>query len=154
MIIHKIKKHLQDLYHSFNKTVKSKKKLKIILTKLLYKKYWIIPLPLLLCVFSALIVLRGGFFHPEADYFLQNALSNKPFIAKIFSAENHRDGAYQAREFSYVIDFIDANILLVSARIGLIHFYGLLHYLSLLLVAALSILLSTRYFGQKNYVIA
>jgi len=146
--------NFKKIFNKYLKIIKNKKILKKFFFTFFYKKFWIFPFPLIFCILVALIVLRGGFFHPEADYFLHNAFNDKPFIAKIFSAENHRDGAYQAREFSYVIDFIDAHILVFSAKIGIVHFYSLLHYASLLLTTSLAILISSRYFGQKSYSIS
>src|SRR5215472_12297879 len=65
---------------------------------------------------------HGGFVHPEAPEYLAHWLGPKAFVAKIFDSRHELWESFQARELSYVFDFIDAHFVAASIRAGFPHF--------------------------------
>ena len=51
-----------------------------------------------------------GIIDSEAMEFVLNYLQKRPFLAQIFDPQINDWGAYQARELSYVFDFVDARL--------------------------------------------
>lgn len=119
----------------------------------LNKKIILLVIFFLLYLFSSMIILRGAVFHPEAYLDLHNFLDNRSPFVKIFDAERHRVGAYQSREFSYVVDSIDANFILYSSKIGVVHFYSFSFYLLVILITLLTIKISNKYYCQRSFFI-
>jgi hypothetical protein len=84
---------------------------------------------------ASIALSRGGFIHPEAEVFIPHYLQSKPLPQIIFDP-NHTDwGLYQARELSYLFDWLDCRVLAVSAACGLPHFLSLTHYAGAAFVA-------------------
>lgn len=108
----------------------------------------------LLAILASVFFLRGGFFNPEAYYFLRQFQEDKPFLVRIFNNSVELNSGFQAREFSYIIDFIDGQFLIRSARLGIVHFYSFSHYVGIFMIASLAFIMSKRYFGQKFHDIA
>lgn len=103
----------------------------------------------LLAILASVFFVRGGFFNPEFYYFLRQFQEDKPFLVKIFNDASELNNGFQAREFSYIVDFIDGRFFIGSARLGIVHFYSLSHYIGIFMIASLAFLMSKRYFGQK-----
>ena len=125
-----------------------KKKLPLVLSSIINK----IPFAyriFLLAILASIFFLRGGFFNPEAYYFLRQFQEDKPFLVRIFDNAVELNNGFQAREFSYIIDFIDGQFLIRSARLGIVHFYSLSHYIGIFMIASLAFIMSKRYFRQK-----
>ncbi|MDO8269070.1 MAG: hypothetical protein Q7T54_00150 [Candidatus Levybacteria bacterium] len=123
-----------------------------------YQKKELAPIYLMIFFFiaSSTIFLKGAVFNPELNYFLHNYLDDRPFLVKIFDSERHRDGAYQGREFSYVIDYLDNHFLLAFFKSGIIIFYSVSHYALVTAIVIFTYILSKRYFGNKsklNYIL-
>jgi hypothetical protein len=115
------------------------------------KNILVVIVPFILFAFSSIIFLKGAIFNPEANLFLHNYLDHRPFLEKIFDAERHRDGAFQAREFSYIFDFIDAHMIWMSIKYFHIpQFYSFTFYALVFAIIALTYLLYTTFFRQKN----
>jgi hypothetical protein len=66
-------------------------------------------LPVALIV-HAVTFWRHGIIDIEAMQFVLNYLQKRPFFAQIFDPQINDWGWYQAREFSYLFDFIDARV--------------------------------------------
>lgn len=118
----------------------------------LYQNFIKIPLAyrlFMLFIVLSLIVLKGGYFGQEQVYRYYNYLDDRPFLLKIFDAERHTALNFEARELSFVFDFIDANFILYSAKYGIIHFYSLTHYIFIFIIACLAYLISKKFFGQR-----
>ena len=58
----------------------------------------------------AITFWRHGVIDSEAMEFVLNYLQKRPFLAQIFDPQLNDWGAYQARELSYIFDFIDARL--------------------------------------------
>ena len=67
----------------------------------------------------------GGFTHPESNAFLRvyNDCS-RPVYRIIYDPLVTDWNAYQARELSYFVDWIDARFIYFCASLGMAHFYG------------------------------
>src|SRR5579862_2957175 len=69
-----------------------------------------------LFVLPALLVLNAtrfwghGIIDKEALTFVVNYLSRRPLLATIFDPKLNDWGMYQARELSYLFDFVDARV--------------------------------------------
>lgn len=81
---------------------------------------------------SALLILileamysAGGSLHVESVSFLNHYLANRSLPAILFDPARNDWGMYQARELSYLIDWLDVRFIAYSARKGLIHFYSI-----------------------------
>lgn len=77
---------------------------------------------LLEALFSA-----GGGFHVETVSYIPHYLNlaGKPLGAVIFDPVNTDLGNYQARELSYLVDFLDVRFIAWSAKLGAVHFYSI-----------------------------
>ena len=131
--------------------------IKKFLIKIADKRIYYIPLPFILCLIFSLIVLGGHVYHPEAEYSMLNYFQHKPFLYKIFDAEGpfgYNFLAYQAREFSYLTNYLDAYFILLTSALGVAQFYSLTHYISILIIAFIAFVISRRFFGQPFYYIA
>jgi hypothetical protein len=73
--------------------------------------------------------LKGGFIHFEAEKFIPHYLSPKPLAELIFAPGQTDWGLYQARELSYLFDWMDCRFIAWSAARGLPHFLSITHYL-------------------------
>ena len=125
-----------------------KKKLPLALSSIINKVPFTYRI-FLLAILASIFFLRGGFFNPEAYYFLRQFQEDKPFLIRIFDNALEFNNPFQAREFSYIIDFIDGQFLIRSARLGIVHFYQLSHYVGIFMIASLAFIMSKRYFKQK-----
>ena len=132
---------------SNNKLFK-KKELPLALSSIINKVPFVYRI-FLLAILASIFFLRGSFFHPEAYYFLRQFQEDKPFLVRIFDQALEFNNPFQAREFSYIIDFIDGQFLIRSARLGIVHFYSLSHYIGIFTIASLAFIMSKRYFRQK-----
>ena len=52
---------------------------------------------------------RGGLLETEATQFIPHYLDGRPLLQKIFDPRTNDFGAYQARELSYLLDWVDAH---------------------------------------------
>jgi hypothetical protein len=80
-------------------------------------------------------LLRGGYVNPEAETFIPHYLANAPLMGILFDPAHNDWGSYQARELSYVFDWIDCRFLVFSAAAGFPHFLSLTHYAGAALIA-------------------
>lgn len=71
---------------------------------------------------------NGGLLHPEMYIRLPYYLTEKPLLNKLFDSKIVDMDMYQARELSYVLDFIDSKFVEFSIRNGFPHFLSLTHY--------------------------
>lgn len=90
------------------------------------------------CVAVSLLICGDGFLHPETYSFLPHYLSDRPPLLLIFDNQITDWNNYQARELSFLFDWLDAHFIAASCHRGLVHFFSASHYL-LLLVAGLSL---------------
>ena len=81
-------------------------------------------LPVALIV-SAVTFWGRGIIDSEAMEFVLNYLQKRPFFAQIFDPQINDWGAYQAREFSYVFDLIDARVFATLLDHGVLLFVPL-----------------------------
>ena len=52
----------------------------------------------------------GGLIEIEATQFVQNYLADRPVLAHVFDPRRNDINTYQARELSYFIDYLDAQV--------------------------------------------
>ena len=85
-----------------------------------------------------LVLSRGGMLHPEAESFLPHYLepSRSPASLVLDPAANDF-GMYQARELSYLIDWLDCRFMAFCAKHGTPHFLSLSHFVFALAGAVL-----------------
>lgn len=98
----------------------------------------------LLCIAATLQVLGGGFLDRESRRFIQHYLSERELSQKIFDVRRNDWGAYQARELSYLVDYLDARFILASLRADWPHFRPLSHYLLIAAIAVLHVVFARR----------
>lgn len=77
-----------------------------------------------------------GIIDSEAMEFVLNYLQHRPFFAQIFDPQINDWGAYQARELSYVFDFIDARVFAALLDRQVLIFFPLSGVLGLIAVSA------------------
>src|SRR5262245_37346905 len=76
---------------------------------------------------------RTGTFHDEAmGFFAHYTRPDLSFPAKIFNPKFTENGMYQARELSYVFDFIDAHVIAFFVRHRWYYFFPLSHLMAVL----------------------
>jgi len=68
---------------------------------------YVLPAALIL---HAILFWSHGIIDSEAMEFILNYLQKRPFLSTIFDPQINDWGAYQARELSYVFDWIDARV--------------------------------------------
>ena len=61
-------------------------------------------------ILHAIVFWGRGIVDQEATSFIVNYLADRPFVAAIFDPRLNDWGLYQARELSYVFDFVDARV--------------------------------------------
>jgi hypothetical protein len=112
--------------------------------------HFIIGVFLVSILIASIYFGTGSSLHSESQSFLLNYLDNRPFIQKIFDVQKNDWGFYQARELSYVFDYIDANFITMLIRAGFPVFYSLTYYLGLILILLLLPIIAFRYFRLKS----
>ena len=80
--------------------------------KTAYKEANITTLLATIVLLLALIAHCGGYLHWESSAFILNYTSERPFLNILFDPDKNDWGFYQCRELSYVLDYIDAHIVL------------------------------------------
>jgi hypothetical protein len=53
---------------------------------------------------------RGGLLETEATQFIPHYLDARPLLQKVFDPRTNDFGAYQARELSYLLDWVNAHV--------------------------------------------
>lgn len=92
---------------------------------------------------AALILLltmgysSGGGVDIESPGFLLHYLAPRPFLAAIFDPYRNDWGFYQARELSYLFDWIDARLIGFWLRHGIVCFHSMTNWLMLVAVVAI-----------------
>ena len=90
---------------------------------------------------------RGGYVHMESTAFLRvyNDRS-RPVWEIVYDPLVTDWNAYQARELSYLVDWVDARFIYFCARLGMAHFYSLSAMAILLLCVVLQ-----QYFLKRDF---
>lgn len=78
-----------------------------LMTRLLTVLAFVLPIALIV---HAVAFWGHGIIDSEAMEFVLNYLQKRPFLVQIFDPQINDWGAYQARELSYVFDFVDARL--------------------------------------------
>ena len=97
-------------------------KLRSFVTLALTLVAYLLPVALIL---HAIIFWGHGIIDSEAMEFVLNYLGKRPFLVQIFDPAINDWGAYQARELSYVFDFVDARVFAVLLDSGVLLFVPL-----------------------------
>ncbi len=93
----------------------------------------------------ALAAVGRGMIHPEAYLFIPHYLNpERSFLQKIFDPRGTDWGYYQARELSYVFDYLDCQVIARSVDHGVPHVLSLSHFLFLGLAATIGWQLARR----------
>lgn len=100
------------------------------------KLLWIVPV-LLIAVMTAVSIAaqHGGILHPEIDFRLPVYLSSRPLPKIIFDSNVMELGMYQARELSYLFDYVDCRFIAACVAFGHPHFFSLTTYVFLALIS-------------------
>ena len=74
-------------------------------------------------VFVALVIfgmslIPGGYLHYEGQFFLSAQLDDRPLFERLFSAHFNEWDCYQGRELSFAAGLIDAQLIVLGARLG------------------------------------
>ena len=99
-------------------------------------------------VILSLRVAHGSYLYIESAMFLHNLLGPRPFLVKIFDPTGNEIVGYHARELSYFFNWIDAQFIYYSTRLGYPHFFSLLHIVGLSLIAGFNVFYARRQFGK------
>ncbi|HEX7632292.1 MAG TPA: hypothetical protein VF388_09170, partial [Lacunisphaera sp.] len=90
---------------------------------------WLVAAGIALIAVAGMIFVRGGAIHPESYHtYLPHYLGDAPFLQKIFDVNVTDAGNYQARELSYVFDWIDCHFIDFCVGLGAPHFLSLTYY--------------------------
>jgi hypothetical protein len=93
---------------------------------------------------------QGGVLFPESQSFFFNYLDpSRGFLEKIFDPRRNDWGQYQAREFSYAVDWLDAHLLAWTHRQGGFQFYSWVYFAALLGSVVLLVRLGVERFGKR-----
>ncbi len=74
----------------------------------------------LACVGWVVVYWQRGVLDTEATLFVTNYLDQRPFLRQVFDPQGNDFGNYQARELSYVFDWLDARVLDALFRHGVV----------------------------------
>jgi len=94
------------------------------------------------CVWAAAIVIgfmaplwywRGGLVELETLHFIRSYLADRSLLSIIFDPEVNDFGCYQARELSYLVDYIDARVFASLLGRGILLFTPMSAWLATLL---------------------
>jgi len=107
---------------------------------------WFSAACVVIAVIGALLFQRGGYMHLESLQFLQNYTDDRGFLQKIFDPQKNDWGFYQAREFSYIVDWLDSQLVWLTISLGAPLFYQFTHFLGIAAIAIASIILTRRFF--------
>ena len=89
----------------------------------------------------------GGIVHPESTAFLRVYNdSSRPVWEIVYDPLVTDWNAYQARELSYLVDWVDARIIYACARMGMAHFYSFSAFVILLLCVVVQ-----QYFMARDF---
>jgi len=88
----------------------------------------VLLLSFLLALIS-IVTMEKGVLHQEMCIRLPFYLSDTPMLHKIFDSQIVDGDMYQARELSYVFDFLDCKFVEFSMGKGFPHFLSMIHYL-------------------------
>lgn len=74
----------------------------------------------------ALVIQYGGLTlnYESMSFFFNYLSSTRSAAATVFDPLSNDWGAYQAREWSYLIDYLDVELIALSIRNGLVHLYA------------------------------
>lgn len=102
---------------------------------------------------ASLVVLsiwtaHGSYLYVESAMFLHTLLGPRPLLAKVFDPTGNEIVGYHARELSYFFNWIDAQFIFYSTRLGFPHFFSLLHIMGISLIAGFNVFYSRRRFGK------
>src|SRR5690349_21861499 len=86
-------------------------------------------------IIASVIYQEGGWLFGEADWFLIDHLSDRSFFSKVICPHSHDAGQYQAREFSHVLEYIDAHFIYWSVTQKMPHFYSVMNFVLLFIIS-------------------
>jgi hypothetical protein len=98
-------------------------------------------LPLLVALVMTVISVacrHGGVLYYEIVARLPYYLSHGPLLNKLYDSDYLDGGMYQARELSYLFDYVDCKFIACCVALGHPHFFSLTNYVFL---AAISLVL-------------
>jgi len=84
---------------------------------------------------ASVIYQKGAWLQYEADLFLVDHLSERPFLSKVISPHIHDAEMYQARELSHVLEYLDAHFIYWCVTQKLPHFYSIVNYALLFIIS-------------------
>jgi hypothetical protein len=97
-----------------------------------------LAIPLLISVIVAVCSvawLHGGFLQYEGEARLPYYLSDRSLPAKLYDSDYLEMGMYQARELSYLFDYIDCKFIAGCVALGHPHFLSVTHYFFLIWIS-------------------
>ncbi len=85
---------------------------------------------LLSTIFITLSVILhdGGFLHPELEVYIPYYLSDTPLLNILYDSRVTDMGNFQARELSYLVDYVDSKFFELSVNLKHPHFLSLSNY--------------------------
>jgi hypothetical protein len=83
----------------------------------------------------SVIYQKGAWLQYEADLFLVDHLGDRTFFSKVISPHIHDAEMYQAREFSHVLEHIDAHFIYWCVTHKIPHFYSIMNYVLLFIIS-------------------
>ena len=88
-------------------------------------------------VIVSILYHHGGIIHPESHSYLPYYLSDKPLINKLYDSRILDQDMYQARELSYLFDYLDSKFIEWSISKGHPHFLSATTYIFLFITGML-----------------
>ena len=101
-------------------------------------------------IFSVLMTQNVGVLDVEAMERIPNYLDGRNLFQKVYEIDKNEYGNYQARELSHFFDYVDANFIYFSFRLGLPNFYSLTYFVAVYLICFAYLHLARNYFKFKN----
>jgi hypothetical protein len=86
-------------------------------------------------VISSIAAQSRGYLQVEADLYLVDHLSDRPFLSKVICPHLNDATAYQARELSYVLDYLDAHFIYLCTKLQEPHFLSVTSYVLLFVLS-------------------
>src|SRR2546427_124721 len=72
--------------------------------------------------------LQLGVLNNEGYWYLPYYLSDRPLLAKVFDSRYTEVGLYQARELSYLFDWLDSIFIAACVHVGVPHFLSVTYF--------------------------
>ena len=101
--------------------------------------FWALDVPpiFVILAFVPILIIQShrGYLVPESRTYLAYYTADRPLLVTLLDDKGTENGLYQARELSYLVDYLDYNLCRLSARLGFPHYLSCMSYVGLVILA-------------------